>query len=292
MSNRWQKERPSRLRPACIDPLDRVGLVSKGDQSLLNHRTQEEYFNTITTRFHALAGPLEDRVQDEDGVTTRMASLSIDHKMPSVITAPTTAHISASTPGMPPVIMAMRKLREAIVATSRVDEFAKAVYIFIIQATILLGHPESYHPALLYLIRRIHSTGLLSKKEESDFIGYYILDLSCRQHDLATALRVRHMYNHKSARIGMVLRGLVHGNWMLFHNARSMANVYEKPLIDWASGRMTDHAVQCLGRSYLSVSKAYVEQCTGMKWESLKESRKILWTCDGEAVIIKHTKKI
>ncbi|KAL8998743.1 MAG: hypothetical protein Q9169_002298 [Polycauliona sp. 2 TL-2023] len=260
--------------------------------SLLNYKTQEDYFNTITTRYHTLAGPLDGRVEAEDGVATRFASLSLGQDKPFETTAFATAHISASTTGMPPIIMAMRKLREAIVASSRVDEFAKAVYIFIIQATILLGHPESYHPALLYLIRRLQSIRLLSKEEESDFVGYYILDLSCRQRDLATALRVRHMCSHKSARIDMVLKALVDGNWVLFQKARATGNPYEKRLIERASGSMTDHAVQCLGKSYLSVNRAYVEQCTGVKWENLKQSRKLLWTCDGEAVMIKQTKKL
>ncbi|KAI4258402.1 MAG: hypothetical protein L6R42_005131 [Xanthoria sp. 1 TBL-2021] len=281
MAYRQQKERPSRLKPPCIDPLDSVGLVSKGDQSLLNHETQEDYFNTITTRYHALVGPSEGQAQDEDGVTARLAFLSLNQ---DTLLA---AQLRASSPGMPPIIMAMRKLREAIVASSRVDEFAKTVYIFIIRTTILLGHPESYHPALLHLIRRIHCTGSLSKEEETEFIGYYILDLACRQHDLANAFGVRNMYDHRSGRIDTVLMALVHGNWVLFEKAKGAGNTYEKRLMEWAGGRMTDRAVQCLGKTYLSVSKAYVEQCTGMTWESLKESRNLLWTCEGQTVMIK-----
>lgn len=186
----------------------------------------------------------------------------------------------------------MRKLREAIVASSRVDDFAKTIYVFIVRTTILLGHPESYHPALLHLIRRIHSTGLLSKEEETEFIGYYILDLACRQHDLANAFGVRNTYDHRSGRVDMALMALVHGNWVLFEKAKVAGNTYEKRLMEWAGGRMTDRVVQCLGKTYLSVSKAYVEQCTGMKWESLKDSRKLLWTCEGQTVVIKQTKKI
>ncbi|CAL8578183.1 hypothetical protein XPA_003982 [Xanthoria parietina] len=221
-----------------------------------------------------------------------MASLSLNQNIPLATSAPMAAPISASSPGMPLIIMAMRKLREAIVASSRVDDFAKTVYIFIVRTTILFGHPESYHPALLHLIRRIHFARPLSKEEETEFIGYYILDLACRQQDLADAFRVQNIYNHRNGRIGMILTALVHGNWVLFGKAKAAGNVYEKRLIEWAGLRMTDHVVRCLGKSYLSVSKAYVEQCTGMPWERLKESRKLLWTCEGQTVVIKQTKKL
>ncbi|KAL8853475.1 MAG: hypothetical protein Q9221_001633 [Calogaya cf. arnoldii] len=291
MAYRQQKERPSRLRPPCIDPLDNVGLVSKGDKSLLNHKTQEDYFNTITTRYHALAGPPEGQAKDKDGFVTELASLSLHQDTPSTVSTPIAIQISASSPGMPPIIMAMRKLREAIVASSRVDDFAKTVYIFIVRTTVLLGHPESYHPALSHLLRRIHAMRLLSKEEEMEFIGYYILDLACRQQDLATAFRVRTMYNHRSGSIDMVLRALVHGNWVLFEKAKIGGNAYEKCLMEWAGGRMTDHVVQCLGKSYLSLNKGFVEQRTGMKWEKLKESRKLLWACDGQTVVMKQMKK-
>lgn len=221
-----------------------------------------------------------------------MASLSLNQNIPLATSGPMAAPISASSPGMPLIIMAMRKLREAIVASSRVDDFAKTVYIFIVRTTVLLGHPESYHPALLHLIHRIHFTRPLSKKEGTEFIGYYILDLACRQQDLADAFRVRNIYHHRSGRIGMILTALVHGNWVLFGKAKVAGNVYEKRLMEWAGPRMTDHVVRCLGKSYLSVSKAYVDQCTGMPWERLEESRQLSWTCEGQTVVIKQTKKL
>ncbi|KAL8818279.1 MAG: hypothetical protein Q9223_003057 [Gallowayella weberi] len=189
--------------------------------------------------------------------------------------------------------MAMRKLREAIVASSRVGDFAKQVYIFIIRTTILLGHPESYHPALLHLLRRIHSMTPLSSEETREFVGYYILDLTCRQHDYMAAFRVRKMYSCRSQKIDMTLTALVHGDWFLFQKAKRSAdgNVQERRLMEWASGRMTDYAVLCLGKSYLSVNKVYVEQCTGIEWEKLKEQKKVPWVLEGETVTIRQMKK-
>ena len=44
------------------------------------------------------------------------------------------------------VLQAMRKIREGLVASARVDDFARRVYVFIVRATILTKHMESYHP--------------------------------------------------------------------------------------------------------------------------------------------------
>lgn len=91
----------------------------------------------------------------------------------------------------------------------------------------------------------------------------------------------------------MVLTALVHGNWALFYQAKRNVKitVYERRLIEWADGGMIDHALQCLGKSYLSVNKGYVEQCTGTEWEKLKELKKVPWTCDGQTVTIRQARK-
>ncbi|KAL8721180.1 MAG: hypothetical protein Q9181_007762, partial [Wetmoreana brouardii] len=266
-----QLQEPGRLKPALIDPLDSVGFVSKGDTSLLSHDRQKSYFDTIKSRYAALAGSPDGRKQAESSLPTGFASLSLNAGADSNSAISTTQHsptdpraaqsISTAT-GLSMIIIAMRKLREAIVASSRVDEFAQTVYLFIIRTTIALGHPESYHPALLYLFRCIHPVVPMSKHEESVFVGYIILDTACRQNELATAFRLRRLYEYRNRKIDAVLMALVHKNWTLFWRAKTAGDVYETRLIEWADERMTDCAVRCLGKSYLSVNKAYIERCT------------------------------
>ncbi|KAL8684153.1 MAG: hypothetical protein Q9218_008398, partial [Villophora microphyllina] len=142
--------------------------------------------------------------------------------------------------------MAMRKLREAIVASRRHDLFAKSVYFFIIRTTVMLGHSESYHPALLYLFRCIYPCSILGKEEIVEFAGYLLLDLACRQNDLATAFRVRNMYNYRVQTVDKVLSALLHNNWVQFWDARTMASAYERRLISWADDTMANHAIRCL----------------------------------------------
>ncbi|KAI4129294.1 MAG: hypothetical protein LQ338_002303 [Usnochroma carphineum] len=290
-------QRPSRLRPAVIDPLDSVGLVSKGDRSLLDHSTQESYFNTIKTRYHALAGTSKARKEDGDALATNLATLSLDQHVAGDSKDATkkeslaAAHAVTASPELSTIIMAMRKLREAVVASGRNDAFAKTVYLFIIRTTIMLGHPESYHPALLHLFHRLHVVRPLSKEEEKEFVGYFLLDMACRQHDLANALWIQNMYDYRIEKINMVLSALVHGDWVLFGKAKRTADIYQKHLMTWADERMASHSVQCLGRSYLSLPRDSVERCTGMRWEKLKELKKLSWTLDGDTVVIKQVKR-
>ncbi|KAL8829304.1 MAG: hypothetical protein Q9170_006225 [Blastenia crenularia] len=292
-------QRPSRLRPARIDPLEQVGLVSKGDTSLLSYSAQENYFSVVKTRYHTLAGTSEGAQDaDKENLATALASLSLGpggsgqsaepaKKESNNATGPTCSNSAE----LAMILMAMRKLREAIVASSRTDIFAKDVYLFIIRNTIILGHPESYHPALLYSFRHVVPFISLTREEKEELLGYHILDLACRQHDLIGAFRIRNLYEYRGGKIGMVLTALVHGNWVLFWKVKSDCNVYERRLMGWADERMVGYAVRCLGKSYLSIPRVYVEQCTGMQWEDLKKSKGMLWILDGETLVMKQVKR-
>ena len=191
---------------------------------------------------------------------------------------------------VPVLKMAMRKIREAIVATSRTDAFAIRAYTFIIRATIMEQHPESYQPALLHLLRKLFSSPNASASEKYEFIGYYILDLACRQGDLAEAFRARNIYGHKDIQVESVLRALVHWNWFAFWNIREQVNEYQKRLMGFREDIMRKHAVKGLSRSYLNINRAYVEQATGKSWKELKELENLGWKQDGETIVIKQIK--
>ena len=189
------------------------------------------------------------------------------------------------------VLMAMRKIREAIVASSRIDAFASKVYTFIIRTTILLKHMESYHPALLYLIHRIHPIVPLPNAEYHEFLGYDILDLACRQEDLAAAYQAKCNFGYKDARIEAVLQSLIHGNWYRFWMLRELVTRHQRSLLEWAEGRVRAHALNCLGKSYLRVDKKYLEQSCQHPWEVVQQSNAQGWQLDGDAIIIRGPRK-
>ncbi|KAI4109395.1 MAG: hypothetical protein L6R37_000552 [Teloschistes peruensis] len=255
----------------------------------------------IKTRFLACSGVSTDLESDNDSLVNALGTLSLSHNPPGKSTDTSQVHApkAASSSSVPTsaeaaiLIVAMRKLREAIVASRRRDMFAKAVYFFIIRTTIMLGHPESYHPALLYLFRCIHPFNALSNEEKMEFVSYLILDLACRQNDLASAFHVRCLYNHRSRGVDTVLSALIHGNWLKYWDARTTTSAHERRLVQWTDEKMATHAIQCLGKSYLSIQKTFLERCTDLEWKSLKDTKRISWALDedGDNVIIKQIKK-
>jgi hypothetical protein len=189
------------------------------------------------------------------------------------------------------ILMAMRKLREAIVASARKDLFAVRAYIFIIRATILEEHMESYHPALLHLLYRIHAVTALSDSEYSEFVGYYILDLACRQDDLSAAYEASIRFHYMDVKVNAVLRALVHGDWCAFWRIKDLMTTYQKGLLEWAEEGMRKRALDCLGKSYLTVDKEYLERVVRRSWEELVRSNSTQWQLNGNVITIKNIKR-
>ena len=144
-----------------------------------------------------------------DELSRRLASLDISAKDAGKMERPQTAPSTITGAGfnnpgqkdLSVLIMAMRKLREGIVASKRVDDFSIQAYIFCIRLSILLKHMESYHPAILHLLRRMHTIQPLASTELQEFVGYLVLDLACRQNDLTQAYSVRHNYGLHDSKI-------------------------------------------------------------------------------------------
>lgn len=227
-------------------------------------------------------------------VETAFAFLSLDGASDSAaIPAIPFVHQQSlvAEPELSIILQAMRKLREALVASARLDVFARDAYVFVIRVTISVKHMESYHPALLHLLSRIHPAVPLPASEWKEFLGYYILDLACRQADLGSAFAVRFRYAYSDERVGAVLEALTHGNWWVFWKMRDEVSEYQRQLMEWADNRMRKHALQCLGRSYLKADKVFVEKASNRIWENLKGVDKVAWELTGEVVMIRQIRR-
>lgn len=170
---------------------------------------------------------------------------------------------------LPNILLAMRKLREGILGSRRRDHFAQRAYIFLIHASILTGHWESYQPALLYLLHSIHRSTPLSPPELQEFAGYYVLDLACRQAELMEAFAARREFGVRDRRVRGVVMSLVHEDWVSFWRARRAVDGYQRAIMEFAVERMRLHALKCLGRGYMSAEKGFVERCGDAGWVEL-----------------------
>ena len=184
--------------------------------------------------------------------------------------------------------MAMRKIREAIVASARTDLFVLQVYMFVIRATILLKNMESYHPALLHLLQRIHPKLPLERSEYHEFFGYFVLDLACRQTDLTEACRMKCHYNYKDEKVEAILKSLIHGNWYRFWALQKIVTPHQRSLMENAEDMIRRGALDCIGKSYLNVDRNFLETSTQCSWQQIVDKYKLAWQLDGDLVWIRR----
>ncbi|KAI1086580.1 hypothetical protein F5B19DRAFT_130048 [Rostrohypoxylon terebratum] len=291
----------SRLKPVELDPLEAMGLPSKGDSRLLDFKTQERYYTKIVERYMTFCSDAGER----DELLRRFASLDLssssNDENPSTNSATGTiqlipnlhsipATISSNTKALSDVLSALRKLREGIVASKRVDDFAIQVYLFCIRLSVLVKHPESYHPAILHLLRRIQPLHSMTSVEISEVVGYLVLDTACRRNNLAEAFAARHKYQLRDAKVDAVLDALAHDNYMEFNRLKRRVDGHKAKLLEYAEEGMRKHLLKCFGRAYLSVDLNFLEVCAGSKWANLTTDDGVGWELDGGKVVIRKVK--
>ncbi|XXG98871.1 dolichol-P-mannose synthesis [Hypoxylon texense] len=293
----------SRLKPVEMDPLEAMGLPSKGDTRLLDLKTQERYYTKIVERYMNFCSDAGER----DELLRRFASLdlssssSTERNVPteSAANSPTIdpsrisiapATVPSNTKGLSDVLSALRKLREGIVASKRVDDFAIQVYLFCIRLSVLVKHPESYHPAILHLLRRIQPLHSMTSVEMSEVVGYLVLDTACRRNDLAEAFALRQKYRLRDAKVDAILDALTHDNYIEFNRLKRRVDGHRAKLLEYAEEGVRKHLLKCFGRAYLNVELNFLEKCAGSDWASLTAEDGVGWELDGAKVIIRKIK--
>ena len=191
---------------------------------------------------------------------------------------------------MPNILMAMRKLREGILGSRRRDNFAQRAYMFIIHASILTGHWESYQPALSYLLHDIHPCTPLSPPELQEFSGYRILDLACRQYELMDAFAAKLAFKQRDRKVGAVLMALVHDDWVRFWRIKRAVDGYQRAIMEFAVERTRLHALKCLGRGYMMADRAFVERSGDAIWPDLVKGGVGWQLQEGGSVLIRKPK--
>lgn len=188
------------------------------------------------------------------------------------------------------LMMAMRKLREGIVASHRVDDFAIQAYIFCIRLSILVKQMESYHPAILHLLKKMHPVQALTNTELQEFAGYLVLDLACRQNDLAQAFSMRFQYGLRDSKVDAVLQALSHDNYFLFWKVKRSVDGHKAKLMEFAESDMRKQTLKCLGRSYLNIDQRSLEQYTQASWSTLCKDYAVGWQLESNKVVIRKPK--
>lgn len=186
--------------------------------------------------------------------------------------------------------MALRKLREGIVASKRIDDFATQAYLFSARTAILVKHSESYHPAILYLLRTIHPKHPLTSFELREVTGYLVLDAACRRGDLAEAFALRNRFKLRDPKVDTVLRALVRDDFIAFGRIRRSVDGHKAKFLEFCEDAMRRHTLKSFGRAYLSVDEGFLEKATGATFLELVEMDGVGWHSDGTKVVIRSIK--
>jgi hypothetical protein len=242
--------------------------------------------DALTAQFAALS------VQNGQGsiLTKRKEEVGVVGGDGGYVTALPELEGKTPSPELQLILSAMRKLREAIVATRRHDNFAQRAYIFIIHAALLVQSWESYVPALLYLLQEIHPRTPLPTHELNEFVHYHILDLACRLGDYHGAYAVRIVYGARDRRVDAILRALVRDDWVLFWRVRRRVDGHQRALLGFAEEGVRLHALKCLAKTYLSVGKTFVEASADKEWTDLVKNGVGWELTEGDKVVIRRPK--
>lgn len=80
---------------------------------------------------------------------------------------------------------------------------------------------------------------------------------------------MRSQYGNENRKVAAVLKALVQDDWVRFWRVRRAVDGYLRAIMEFAVEGMRLHALKCLGRSYLSADKAFVERSGDARWEDL-----------------------
>ena len=188
------------------------------------------------------------------------------------------------------IMSSLRKLREGLVASKRIDDFAVQAYLFSIRTSVLVKQAEAYHPAILYLLRYMHPRQPLTSLELQEVVGYLVLDTVCRRQQLAEAISIRRRYNLRDQKVISVINAMVHDNYVLFRKVQQSVDGHKARIMEWAESDMRMHTLKCFGRAYLSVGMEFLQTSTGSKWDDLCRNNGVGWELNEDRVMIRKMK--
>jgi hypothetical protein len=252
---------------------------------LTDPKHQESFFHDIQDRYLSYCGafPSVPALDEQFNSLSMKANNAYDA---SSLSSGSTTEVDIST--LQNILMDMRKLREGLLASARLDDFAKQAYLFITRASILMSHPESYFPSLRHLLYTLNKRNPLSKPEINELASYLMLHLACSTNSYHDAYEVKLRFKVRDHRVDTVIRALVSGDYWLFWTMKRVVDGYKSKIMDMAAKDIRKHSLKCIGASYQNVDLGFLEEMTGRKWQVLQEEFGVGWERDGEKIVVRR----
>jgi hypothetical protein len=181
------------------------------------------------------------------------------------------------------LLTALRKLREALLASHRTDTFSTQALLFSIRLAIQLRSWQDYHAPLRYLLyeHQFLTPAPLESSLSAEFVGYLVLDTACRVGDLRGAYEVRRRFVCRDRLVDSTLRAIVRGDFCSWRKVTREVDALRAGILEFRELEMRRHALKCLGRGYLSVELGFLEGVTGRRWGELVRLEGVGWELEG-----------
>ena len=133
--------------------------------------------------------------------------------------------------------------------------------------------------------------------ELNEMTVYLILDLACRQGEMASAYSLRSnsklKWGLQSRTVDSVLAAIATGNWVAFWRVRRRVDGYVRAVLLWQVEQLRKSTLKAFGRAYMGCDLKWIlASATGgeMGWDELVEREKVGWVRDGSKVTIRKPK--
>lgn len=263
----------SRLRSR---PTEDYGYISRavGNQQLLDTTRQGTYFDALRQQYdlHSLLDGLEHLVVGKHDSDRSQSSPEVKQQVSRCMSS-------------------LRKLREGIISSGRLDDFAIEVFETTVRYAILHNHSETYFPAMQYLQKTLYSRrsrGKSCRKELGQAkIGELLALHMCSINEYHEALEI----GQAAKQLGdwdvtELIRTLMRGNWRKFRELRRHADLLQVHFLDKIAQDFSQSTLARVGAAYLVVDATWLSECCGEQWK--EELRERGWKLDHSRVLIKQ----
>lgn len=121
-------------------------------------------------------------------------------------------------------------------------------------------------------------------QDYAEVVGYHILDLACRQHDLNEAFGLYGRERTNDRHILKILKALATGNWVAFHRCKGEEkDMYRRKILEIGLEKIQRHAVACMAQVYFTADISFVEISLGLPWREVMGQLDVGWDFDERA---------
>ncbi|KAK9327717.1 hypothetical protein V1520DRAFT_348119 [Lipomyces starkeyi] len=289
---------PVEFMPAwAVDDLDEdsdfkddYGLVSRGNDTRLQSDpdVQQRYFALLQRKYLAVCA----NAPGVDALRRTFQTLTIGTEH-AVDQDEETDEDAARRMALDHVVLGLRKLREAVIASGPPTPFAKKLLLFSVRVTVLLGHYQSYLPAMKRLLDDVHPVIPLSAAERYEIGGLYVLHLVHFSNDLTAAYDAMQHYDlFDDLALRQVLRAWADVDYVLWRRRYDAEpDSGRRRIMAFGDRIMAIETLKRLGTAYFFMQKDEIEKLTGRRWIDCVEKLGCGWRLEETGRVVMRERK-